>query len=159
MTERTSTQGIIIHTSATRIDVPHTEAMIRIMHLERGFRDIGYNCYIRLSGAINIARHPDQAGAHAKGVNMTHLGICLEGGLAPDGSTIENYQTANQLDSLEAAIHWYRRVYPMIANNIKGHRDLSPDLDGDGIIERHEWIKECPLMDVNQYLLDRGLIL
>ena len=25
-----------------------------------------------------------------------------------------------------------------------GHRDLSPDLDGDGEIEPEEWIKACP---------------
>ena len=30
---------------------------------------------------------------------------------------------------------------------ILGHRDLSPDLDNDGIIEEFEWIKVCPLFD------------
>lgn len=159
MRERPQTLGAIIHTAATRMDVPHTEAMIRQMHFDRGWSDIGYNCYIRLDGRPCIGRHPDQVGAHAKGVNFTHIGICLEGGLDPDGKPIENYHPAAQLDGLEAAIHWYRRVYPLIGNNIRGHRDLSPDLDGDGIIEPHEWIKLCPLMDVQQFLTDRGLLI
>ena len=31
---------------------------------------------------------------------------------------------------------------------IVGHRDLSCDADGDGIVERHEWVKQCPGFDV-----------
>ena len=29
-----------------------------------------------------------------------------------------------------------------------GHRDLSPDLNGNGEIEPEEWIKQCPCFDV-----------
>jgi N-acetyl-anhydromuramyl-L-alanine amidase AmpD len=32
--------------------------------------------------------------------------------------------------------------------SIIGHRDASPDLDGDGTIEEDEWTKECPCFDV-----------
>ncbi len=28
------------------------------------------------------------------------------------------------------------------------HRDLSPDLDGNGRIEPDEWMKQCPCFDV-----------
>jgi hypothetical protein len=28
-----------------------------------------------------------------------------------------------------------------------GHRDLSPDLNGNGEIEPEEWIKQCPCFD------------
>lgn len=31
---------------------------------------------------------------------------------------------------------------------VAGHRDFSPDLDGDGKIEPEEWVKECPCFDV-----------
>jgi N-acetyl-anhydromuramyl-L-alanine amidase AmpD len=30
---------------------------------------------------------------------------------------------------------------------IVGHRDLSPDKDKDGVVERHEWVKMCPSFD------------
>ena len=36
--------------------------------------------------------------------------------------------------------------------SIKGHRDYSPDLNGDGIIQRNEWIKECPCFEVSDKL-------
>ena len=31
---------------------------------------------------------------------------------------------------------------------VAGHRDFSPDLNGNGEIEPHEWIKMCPCFDV-----------
>jgi N-acetylmuramoyl-L-alanine amidase len=30
---------------------------------------------------------------------------------------------------------------------VVGHRDLSPDLDKDGLVEPHEWMKQCPCFD------------
>lgn len=126
------------------------------MHLARGFSDIGYNCYIPRNGPPNIARHPDARGAHVAGFNNTHFGICLEGGLDPQGRPEEEAFTGSQLEHLEAAIRWYLRVYPTI-NQIGGHRDFSPDLDGDGVIERHEWLKKCPCMSVTAFLDSIGL--
>ena len=34
------------------------------------------------------------------------------------------------------------RDYP--GSRLVGHRDLSPDLNGNGEIEPEEWVKECP---------------
>lgn len=33
-------------------------------------------------------------------------------------------------------------------SRVCGHRDLSPDLNGDGVIEPEEWIKVCPCFEV-----------
>jgi len=46
-------------------------------------------------------------------------------------------------------------MYP--GAEIVGHRDLSPDLDGDGEVEPDEWIKLCPQFDVKKFveLVDR----
>ena len=33
------------------------------------------------------------------------------------------------------------------SSRLCGHRDLSPDLNGNGEIEPEEWIKECPCFD------------
>ena len=38
-------------------------------------------------------------------------------------------------------------AYPGIVD-ILGHRDASPDKNGDGEIEPAEWIKQCPCFDV-----------
>jgi len=40
-----------------------------------------------------------------------------------------------------------------IATNaiVCGHRDMSPDSDGDGIIEQHEWFKQCPCFNAGSF--------
>jgi N-acetyl-anhydromuramyl-L-alanine amidase AmpD len=38
---------------------------------------------------------------------------------------------------------------------ILGHRDLSPDLNGDGKITPDEFIKACPSFDVSAWLNTR----
>ena len=35
---------------------------------------------------------------------------------------------------------------------ICGHRDLSPDINGDGTIEPNEWLKTCPGFTVADWL-------
>ena len=37
-------------------------------------------------------------------------------------------------------------------DKVMGHRDTSPDKDGDGIVEPHEWIKQCPCFNaIDEY--------
>jgi len=42
--------------------------------------------------------------------------------------------------------------YEDMGISIKGHRDFSPDLNGNGIIERNEWMKTCPGFSVADWL-------
>jgi N-acetylmuramoyl-L-alanine amidase len=42
------------------------------------------------------------------------------------------------------------KKYPDAA--ILGHRDFSPDKNGNGIIEYFEWIKSCPSFDAADWL-------
>ena len=39
-----------------------------------------------------------------------------------------------------------------------GHRDLSPDLNGNGEIEPEEWVKACPCFDAEEEGLTRNLL-
>ena len=41
-----------------------------------------------------------------------------------------------------------RKLYPYAC--IRGHRDFSPDLNGNGTIEPNEWIKDCPSFDARE---------
>ncbi|KAB4432839.1 N-acetylmuramoyl-L-alanine amidase, partial [Bacteroides thetaiotaomicron] len=40
------------------------------------------------------------------------------------------------------------RDYP--GCRVCGHRDLSPDLNGNGEIEPEEWVKACPCFDAEE---------
>lgn len=133
-----------------------TAQVIDGWHKERGFKralafrqkqnyaleSIGYHFVICTNGVALTGRHLDEVGAHAQGHNTNSIGICLEG---TDKFTPAAWAT------LKKNVEIQTRNYPSI-KIINGHRDLSPDKDGDGIIEPFEWLKTCPGFDVAAWL-------
>jgi N-acetyl-anhydromuramyl-L-alanine amidase AmpD len=83
-----------------------------------------------------------------QGWNTRSVGVCLVGGLDDDGKPANTYSLA-QMASLRSIVEMLERAYPEA--DVVGHRDLSPDLDGDGIIGKHEWIKDCPCFEVREW--------
>lgn len=133
---------IIVHCTATPEGRHVTVADLRKWHKERGFKDIGYHYVVYLDGSVHTGRPEGRPGAHCKGYNNCSIGIVYVGGLAKDGKTPKDTRTKEQKESLINLIEDLKRRYPNAA--IKGHRDMSPDIDGDGVVEPEEWIKECP---------------
>lgn len=142
-----SIDTIVIHCTATREDQSLTRNELKDMHLRRGFSDIGYHFYIRRSGQIEKGRHVMFKGAHVKGHNAHSIGISYEGGLDAQGHP-KDTRTQAQKVQLEHLIKILKHSFDI--KEVLGHRDLSPDLDGDGVVERHEWLKECPCFDAKK---------
>ena len=70
-------QGIVVHHSASPswTTVEHIDTW----HKERGWDGIGYHYVVYTDGSIHEGRPLHKVGAHAKGRNSTHIGICLVG--------------------------------------------------------------------------------
>ena len=136
---------IVIHCSATREGKDYSVGDIRKWHKKRGFRDIGYHYIICLDGTIKKGRPIDQPGAHAKGYNTNSVGVCYIGGLDSEGKPKDTRTTA-QMHALRNAVSMLKALF----NNpgVVGHRDLSVDLNGDGVISKNEWMKSCPCFDI-----------
>lgn len=136
---------IVIHCSATKesqwVDI---EEIYR-WHKKRGFREIGYHFVIKLDGSIEVGRTIDEIGAHAKGHNHDSIGVCYIGGLDSNGKAKDTRNT-DQRKAMDNLITRLKNSFPNA--EIIGHRDLSVDLNGDGVISRNEWMKECPCFDV-----------
>ena len=133
---------IVVHCSATREDKSFTEHDLDVCHRRRGFNGVGYHFYIRKNGDIKSTRPLERIGAHSRGFNRESIGICYEGGLDCMGQP-KDTRTCWQKHSLRVLILTLLKDFP--GCRVCGHRDLSPDLDGDGEIEPEEWIKACPL--------------
>ena len=58
--------------------------------------------------------------------------------------------TAAQWSGLAALVTHLLRQFP--GARVMGHRDCSPDLDGDGTVEPLERMKECPCFEVEQWI-------
>lgn len=144
--------AIVIHCSATRAGQDVRAADIDKWHKERGFAMIGYNYVVDLDGTVEVGRPLNRDGAHCNtaglsGVsyNKHSIGICYVGGLDASGNPADT-RTDAQKQALHTLVFRLMEKYPIV--EVIGHRDASPDKNGDGIISRNEWIKQCPCFDV-----------
>lgn len=144
--------AIVIHCSATRANQDVRAADIDKWHKERGFACIGYNFVVDLDGTVETGRPLTRDGAHCNtaglsGVayNKHSIGICYVGGLDADGNAADT-RTPEQKKALAELVYKLMDQYPIV--EIIGHRDASPDKNGNGVIEQNEWIKQCPCFDV-----------
>lgn len=161
--------------------------VINSWHAARGFQrekaaiarynpllpSIGYHMVIDLDGNPLPGRSFSEVPAQAAGFNANAIGICLVGGAEREG----RYTTA-QWGALADIVRTLAEKYsvpvqpPVRANTtnvarwptgfsvtggVCGHRDLSPDKNGNGLIESFEWIKTCPGFDVSTWL-SRSLV-
>lgn len=160
---------IVIHCSATQNGKRLTNGkqtaaqVIDQWHKTRGFKrhpirsaqfnptlkHIGYHFIIDTDGTLYTGRAVGETGAHVKGHNLNSIGICLVGGIEPNGKNHGKY-TAVQWRCLHKLLRELESQHPDA--RICGHRDLSPDLNGDGTITPNEWVKDCPCFDVWQWL-------
>lgn len=136
---------IVIHCTATRADVDFTQGDLLRCHRARGMRMVGYHFYIRKDGFIWSTRPLEEVGAHARGYNRESIGIAYEGGLNAQGLPADT-RTQRQKFSLRALIRVLKKDFPGV--KVCGHRDLSPDQNGNGVVESSEWLKQCPCFDV-----------
>jgi N-acetyl-anhydromuramyl-L-alanine amidase AmpD len=144
--------AIVIHCTATRAGQDVHASDIDKWHKERGFSCIGYNYVVRLDGTIEQGRpltmdgaHCNTSGTSGKTYNKHSIGIVYVGGLDRDGNPADT-RTVAQKAALVDLVYRLINEYPIV--EVIGHRDASPDKNGNGKIERNEWRKQCPCCDV-----------
>ena len=137
---------IVDHCSATEEGVEVSVETLRRWHKNRGFKDVGYHVIVHLDGSAEEGRDIREAGAHAKGYNEESIGICYIGGLK-NGKPADT-RTEAQKETLKILHEKFKKLFDI--KTVKGHRDLSVDLNGDGVISKNEWMKACPCYDAEK---------
>jgi len=146
---------LVVHCSATAASPTITASTIEGWHRKQGWKDIGYHFVVLTDGSWQVGRPLTVMGAHVgPAYNRRSLGICMVGGADANGRAVNNFHAA-QFQGLETLLRNLRTSYQNAV--ICGHRDLSPDRDGDGIVEPHEWVKQCPSFDVRAWCQQIGL--
>lgn len=109
----------------------------------KGWKAPGYHYVITADGKIHQMLDTEEVsnGVYIKGhsYNSVTVNVAYTGGMDGDNRTDE------QKKSLVNLLKVLRKRYPDAV--IQGHRDFSPDLNGNGKIEKNEWIKMCPSFD------------
>lgn len=113
---------------------------------EKGWTSNGYHWLIDRFGIAARLQDDELISNGVKGHNSRSVHICYIGGLV-NGKPIDT-RTQEQKETLTMLIDEYLVKYPN--SEVLGHRDLSPDLDKDGIVEPHEFVKSCPCFDVKK---------
>ena len=109
---------------------------LELQHRRRGFNGIGYHYYIRKDGTVCLTRAIERIGAHVKGFNSESIGICYEGGLDCRGQPADT-RTPEQHAALRLLVRQLKERFP--GCRVCGHRDLSPDRNGNGEIEPEDF--------------------
>lgn len=141
------TRGFI-HCAATKREMDIGAEEIRKWHVdERGWSDIGYHYVIRRNGDVERGRQDEVQGAHAKGHNFDSLGICLVGGMGPNGEAEFNFTQA-QMTSLNALANLLVEKYPGITFHGHNEVDSAKECPGFSI--------ECYFEELNHVQIFRG---
>lgn len=151
---RPRTDFIVIHCSATKPSQDVDAREIDRWHRRQGWLKIGYHWVIKRDGTLETGRLLSEAGAHVKGYNDRSIGICMVGGVAEASGKPESNFTPAQWETLEGTVVSMLGLYPRAT--VVGHRDLSPDLNGNGKVEPNEYTKACPSFDVKQWWAARA---
>jgi N-acetyl-anhydromuramyl-L-alanine amidase AmpD len=121
-------------------------------------KHIGYHYVITTDGHVEFGRGLEEVGAHVAGNNSKTIGICMIG---TDKFTAEQWESLRtciiNLSSIiqnkpHATADGALNAFKDMGISIKGHRDYSPDLNGNGIVEQKEWIKTCPGFSVSDWI-------
>lgn len=107
---------------------------------KKGWKAPGYHYVITADGKIHQLLDTEKVSNGVKGYNSVTVNIAYTGGM--DG--VDN-RTDEQKKSLVVLLKLLHKRYPDAV--IQGHRDFSPDRNGNGKIEKNEWIKKCPCFD------------
>ena len=137
---------IVIHCSATA-QTANVESIKRYWKEKLNWKSPGYHYLIKPNGDIVCLLDEDKPSNGVKGYNSVSINVCYIGGIDQREKPIDN-RTGEQKASLVFLLEQLKDRYPRAT--IRGHRDFSPDLNGNGIIEPDEWIKFCPCFDAEK---------
>lgn len=105
-----------------------------------GWKSYGYHYLISKNGVVENITPIEKPSNGVAGYNHNSIHICYKGGMGG-----KDTRTHEQKSSMLKLLKTLKSQFP--SASIKGHRDFSPDLDKDGVIEPHEWVKLCPCFD------------
>ena len=121
-----------------------TVAGLQAEFKRKGWKNPGYHYVVLANGEIKQLLDDSKISNGVKGYNSTAVNVAYTGGIDADGKAVDN-RTDAQKKSLRGLLKILRSRYP--GAEILGHRDISPDTNGNGIVDPWERIKECPCFD------------
>lgn len=132
-------ERIFVHCTASNQNATVND--IKAEFKRKGWKNPGYHYLIDKDGVIHQLLDDSKVSNGVKGYNSTSINVAYIGGIHSSGKGVDN-RTEQQKKSLRSLLKVLHSRYPDA--QIMGHRDISPDTNGNGIVDPWERIKECP---------------
>lgn len=130
---------IVIHCTAGSAQ-QKTSDIFNYWKYKLGWKKYGYHFLVSADGTVENITPIEEVSNGVAGYNANSIHICYKGGW--NG---KDTRTQEQQDSILKIVKDLKQRFK--AAKVVGHRDLSPDLNGDGKITPNEWVKLCPCFD------------
>lgn len=137
---------LVLHCTAASAQ-QKTSDIINYWKTKLGWRNNGYHYLISGDGTVENLTPISQPSNGVAGHNANAIHICYKGGW--NGT---DTRTDIQKGALLRILKDLKQDFPNAI--ILGHRDLSPDLNGDGVIDSRDWLKLCPCFDAKKEYAD-----
>lgn len=122
-----------------------TEASLRAEFKAKGWSAPGYHYVVKTDGNIIKMYDESLVANGVKGYNSNSIHIAWIGGIDKTHPKGIDNRTKAQKVALYDLVAKMRMKYKKA--KILGHRDISPDLNHNGIVDPWEYIKACPCFD------------
>ena len=122
-----------------------TVADLKAEFKRKGWKAPGYHYVVDANGNIRRLLKEEEVANGVYGYNQNSIHIAYMGGIDAQGKAVDN-RTPEQRKALRLKVEELKQEYPEA--DVLGHRDISPDKNGNGIVDPWERIKECPCFDV-----------
>lgn len=133
---------IVVHCTASPQGRTYKDMLAEFRR--KGWQNPGYHYIIEKDGSLHKVLEDDKVANGVKGYNARSMHVAYIGGIDAKGKAVDN-RTAAQKATLRRVLTYLHGKYPDAV--IQGHRDFSPDLNGNGIVDPWERIKACPCFD------------
>ena len=129
-----------------------------------GWKKPGYHYVVSADGKITQLQDEQLVANGVKGYNQTSVHVAYIGGIMRRTNAKDvryrskdvpaDTRTEAQKRSLLHLLKELKERYPQAT--ILGHRDISPDKNGNGRVDRWERIKECPCFEAKEEYREIG---
>ncbi|MCH5243403.1 MAG: N-acetylmuramoyl-L-alanine amidase [Lentimicrobiaceae bacterium] len=120
-----------------------------------GWKKPGYHYVVMPSGKVEQLLDENQVSNGVKDFNAYLINVAYMGGIDSNGKAMDN-RTEAQKAALYFLLEQLKFRYPKAI--IQGHRDFSPDRNGDGKISSNEFIKQCPCFNAKEEYRNIGMV-
>ena len=121
------------------------QQLLNFFYREKKWSRPGYHYVVAWDGTITQLWPEEKLSNGVKNMNAHSINIAWIGGVTKEHPEGIDNRTEAQKASLRHLLQQLRKKYPKA--KIMGHRDTSPDLNGNGVIDTWERIKSCPCFD------------